>query len=372
MLNLDTVTLVIVDCLYYEQALKAIKESTKDISYAKIKIFTNNDSWTKDLNAETIIIPKIEDKQAYCKFLMKSLNSYIDTSHILLIQWDGYVKNPNAWTNEFLEYDYIGAPWWYPTHNVGNGGFSLRSKKLLETLQKDSNISLLYPEDHHICRTYGNYLTSLGIKFAPEPLAARFAIEGLKNSKYGENYTNQFGFHSLAFTRFPEEYRHRVWMTNEEINTIRKYLKPTDIMLEWGSGGSTLYFSHFVDYYYSIEHDTEYYNSIEDEIFNRNNIVLKLVPNNSPRSLPTKKEEFIDYIRAVNTFNKKFDKVLIDGRARQWCGIEVLPYIDNNSIIFVHDWVRDRYHTLLEYYYIVEEIPSNQLDANGLVVLRKK
>ena len=45
------------------------------------------------------------------------------------------------------------------------------------------------PEDHHICRTYGKYLRdNHGIKFAPEPLAAKFSVE------HG-TYANQFGFH---------------------------------------------------------------------------------------------------------------------------------------------------------------------------------
>ena len=42
------------------------------------------------------------------------------------------------------------------------------------------------------------------------------------------------------------------WMDDSEINTIIKYLNKEDIMLEWGSGGSTNYFPQFVKEYYSI------------------------------------------------------------------------------------------------------------------------
>ena len=66
------------------------------------------------------------------------LKKYIDTDFCLIIQGDGFVIHPENWTDEFLKYDYIGAPWRNLAHysfiRVGNGGFSLRSKKLLKIL----------------------------------------------------------------------------------------------------------------------------------------------------------------------------------------------------------------------------------------------
>ena len=37
------------------------------------------------------------------------------TPHVLLIQWDGFVVNPSAWSDEFLDFDYVGARWGWPT-----------------------------------------------------------------------------------------------------------------------------------------------------------------------------------------------------------------------------------------------------------------
>ena len=61
------------------------------------------------------------------------------------------------WDPKFLNYDYIGALWpHYKENQVGNGGFSLRSKKLLESSRKlieenpDYNLPLI--EDDYICR----------------------------------------------------------------------------------------------------------------------------------------------------------------------------------------------------------------------------
>jgi hypothetical protein len=117
---------------------------------------------------------------------------------VLVFQWDGYPLNPHLWTDEFLQYDYIGAPW--PTHHVstsmggkqvGNGGFSLRSRKLYDALLKHP-ISMAN-EDLHICCTLRADLEAAGIKFAPLEVARRFAIE----IPLDENHklTNTFGFH---------------------------------------------------------------------------------------------------------------------------------------------------------------------------------
>jgi hypothetical protein len=72
---------------------------------------------------------------------------------------------------------------------VGNGGFSLRSKRLLRALQDDA-FPPLHPEDRAICRTWRDQLERrYSISFAPEVMADRFAFEG--------TLPNQptFGFH---------------------------------------------------------------------------------------------------------------------------------------------------------------------------------
>ena len=48
-------------------------------------------------------------------FVTASLNSTqvinFNTYNAMLIHSDGYVINPSAWRDDFLDYDYIGAPW---------------------------------------------------------------------------------------------------------------------------------------------------------------------------------------------------------------------------------------------------------------------
>jgi hypothetical protein len=146
---------------------------------------------------ETVSIERLDTIEAYSAFVFKKLWKYVSTDHVLIIQWDGFVLNPHLWDNEFLQYDYIGAPWWYDSRNVGNGGFSLRSKKLLLALM-DPVYTLTHPEDDKICREYGHDLEMMhDIRFAPEELAAKFSFE--PSEKYTTTDLGTFGFHALDF-----------------------------------------------------------------------------------------------------------------------------------------------------------------------------
>src|SRR6201981_3554208 len=94
---------------------------------------------------------------AYQRALWYEVPRWLRTDHFLLIQWDGHAVNGDAWTDEFLAYDYIGAPW--PQHpeeyRVGNGGFSLRSKRLARCLAENPDRYPLWgPEEDLICRRY--------------------------------------------------------------------------------------------------------------------------------------------------------------------------------------------------------------------------
>lgn len=168
-------------------------------NFASVKLLSH----LKSKKYKTVEIRPLKNIQAYSKFMIKNLYKYVKTDFVLTIQHDGFILNPKAWTKEFLYYDYIGAPWWYDDgKNVGNGGFSLRSRKLLKILANDKKIKKFTPEDHHICRTYRKYLESKGIKFAPERLAAKFSVEGnIREFKTGQNiWKGEFGFHDLSKT----------------------------------------------------------------------------------------------------------------------------------------------------------------------------
>lgn len=143
-------------------------------------------------NVKFIHIPPLRSNNEYGQVIFEKLPEIITDEYVLIFQWDGFPLDPNKWKNEFLNYDYIGAPngnW------MGNGGFSLRSKKLLHTL-RDLNITVDLsnpydqPEDLIICTHKRSLLESNGIKYAPVNIAAQFSFEADLINK------NVFGFHA--------------------------------------------------------------------------------------------------------------------------------------------------------------------------------
>ena len=68
-----------------------------------------------------------------------------------------------------------------------------------------------------------------------------------------------------------------------------------------------------------------------------------------------------------------FDIVFIDGRARTDCAYKVLNYIDEDSIVFIHDfWPRPEYHKVFDYYTEVVSIKDTQVGDGGQTIVGLK
>ncbi|NDP44026.1 MAG: hypothetical protein GZ089_15130, partial [Aromatoleum sp.] len=195
MLDLPAVTLVCVDCLNHALALRALARSMEGVRYARALLLT--DALPAGIavppGVEVVAIPPIRSREDYSRFVIRSLLPHVATSHALVIQWDGYVVNPEAWDPGFLDCDYLGAKWYQEPENqrVGNGGFSLRSRRLLEALQ-DPRIEIDANEDVVICRISRPFLErEYGIRFGSEALADRFSFE------VAYPIGKPFGFHAV-------------------------------------------------------------------------------------------------------------------------------------------------------------------------------
>jgi len=210
-IELLNITLVCVDTVNHGLALKAIQRCQEKIKFGHALFFTNRPI-VDQANVECIQITHVQDIESYSRFILQDLNQYVLTSHVLLMQWDGFVIHPNNWRSNFLDYDYIGATW--PACNatpemVGNGGFSLRSKKLLQALS-EINFEHFHPEDEQIARTHRAALESKGIRFAPVEIADQFAYEFKSPARA------TFGFH--GFSNFPD------FMSTDELHEFIRHL----------------------------------------------------------------------------------------------------------------------------------------------------
>ena len=179
----------------------------------------------------------------YSWFMMFALWRVVPTGFALVVQDDGWVVNAANWTDEFLQCDYIGAPihlarivtphsvsWrngfaW--TQELGaadrivtpvqNGGFSLRSQRLMRALIDHPQIRVEIPppdavegdplamrwhhnallEDVQLSGVLRPALEAAGLRFAPLELARRFAIEHAGPVfHHGFDALQLFGHHS--------------------------------------------------------------------------------------------------------------------------------------------------------------------------------
>mgnify|MGYP000864350995 CR=1 FL=1 len=198
-LALPNVTLIAADDKI-EGIIKAADISCRDIQFGFVKLLSCQES----SDSRAIKIRKLGSKKEYSQFIFKEIINFIETDHFIVFQWDGFVLNYKAWDDKFLNYDYIGAPfeWYNDDMKVGNGGLSLRSRKLHQLIQ-DEKLELCndqyikdFAEDHNICRIHRPFLESKGIKFAPVELARKFSIEAWKS--HDNKYKGSFGFHGFS------------------------------------------------------------------------------------------------------------------------------------------------------------------------------
>ena len=162
----------------------------------------------------------------------------------------------------------------------------------------------------------------------------------------------------------------RPLMHEHEYKFIEKFLNKNDTLLEFGSGNSTIYFSGIVKKVISIEHDVDWVNSLNKLInaYDIQNIELIYQAAHSPDPKPCRYEQFKDYVHLPATKNLQFSKVLIDGRARKYCAKYLWDIIDENVVVFIHDFNRADYQMALKYYDMIEVLTEGQ----GIAALKKK
>jgi predicted O-linked N-acetylglucosamine transferase (SPINDLY family) len=218
-INLQNITLVTISSVDIELTLLSLVISNLNATFKRVLFFTSEEIDQRYLELfpqlEIIKVNPIKNLVEYSRFVIKELNSFINTEFCLVTQGDGFIINPQFWSEEFLNYDYIAAPWRKQSHlvnaqgqivdildltknRVGNGGFSLRSKKLLELcsqLDFDNIKTSTLSEDLIICYYFYEWFQEQGIKFVPLEVAVKFSFE--QNIEEVENFswTNTFGFH---------------------------------------------------------------------------------------------------------------------------------------------------------------------------------
>jgi len=196
MIKLSNVTLISVDGTYNPiNTLKALMYSYKDIEFGSVKLISSVKPKELPKSIRFYQIAKIS-YLLYNRFILHQLYKYIETEYCLLIQNDGFVLNASKWNNDFFQYDYIGAPWKLPCshYRVGNGGFSLRSKKLLDFTRELEYKGISKNNEDGIIACSKEEIINQGMKYADINIAYEFSVED-KIPEKEWNRDNCFGFH---------------------------------------------------------------------------------------------------------------------------------------------------------------------------------
>jgi hypothetical protein len=157
--------------------------------------------------AKNYRINNLGSLSAYSDFVINVLPYLVEEDYCLIVQWDGFVVDPSVWTNDFLEVDYVGAPW--PAsmggNLVGNGGFSLRSKKFMTASKQlgvvpNQDNYQTSAEDVILCRTHYDKMIQAGVVYATPSQASLFSFEDKPLPK-------TLGFHGpFNLPRFVDEH----------------------------------------------------------------------------------------------------------------------------------------------------------------------
>lgn len=197
-LQLPDITLVVIDTHAHLLAKAALERTFQQIRPAETLVYSNHPnrivSDSAPINTATLTISPLKGFADLNNFLWGLIPYRVKTSHMLIIQYDGWVRNAEMWNSEWLTYDYIGAPWpWHDSdRRVGNGGFSLRSTRLMRFLaQNQIDFPVAHPEDDTLCHIYRTELESKhDFRWAPLSVATQFSFER-------ESLHPTFGFHGI-------------------------------------------------------------------------------------------------------------------------------------------------------------------------------
>jgi len=130
-------------------------------------------------------------------------------------------------------------------------------------------------------------------------------------------------------------------------------LKPDMDVLEYGSGGSTTFFSQFVKSWTSMEHDSNWEPKVKNTLKMLpwgEKVTHYLVQVDMPsKSFEGTEEEYRSYIDKPASLGRQFDLIIDDGRARVGVGRGVVNHklLAPGGRFIIHDWERKEYKQLV-------------------------
>lgn len=201
----------------------SLEDTLHKVSFGRVLIMTDRPDQFAGLAADVVEIANAPNKPGWEKQRWFDLPPLMTTDYSLFMEWDAGVVDPALWDDEFLNYDYIGAPWWYGDGlNVGNAGFCLRSRKLMDFLAENGKqFPCVGNADDTVCRIYRRTLEVHGFKWPTDELAHKFSFEC-----WAPHPT--FGYHAMR--NWPHVFEGDDLVRRTKLALNNPYIGRTDMM----------------------------------------------------------------------------------------------------------------------------------------------
>jgi predicted O-methyltransferase YrrM len=125
------------------------------------------------------------------------------------------------------------------------------------------------------------------------------------------------------------------WLNKEAVETFEKLLKPTDTMVECGSGRSTAWFAKKVKHLISIEENKEWYEIVKKRLADNNisNVDYRYA------QFDLMGEQFDnDFIKTIKSLDDdSIDVCLLDGGPRSFIGLEMMSKLKKGGLLVLDD-----------------------------------
>lgn len=182
---------------------------------------------------------------------------------------------------------------------------------------------------------------------------------------------------SLFFGRNPLD-DHTPWLPFKVRRWLFKHVGAGDLVFEYGSGGSTLFFARLAGSVVSVEHDRAWFERVgralrESALRNYEHVLREpevAEAGQSPGPASQRPEfagrSFDRYVRSIDEYSdRSFDLVVVDGRARLACLDRAIPKVRDGGYLLLDNSERAEYAPAFS---MLSHLP--RLDLRGLAPYR--
>jgi hypothetical protein len=193
-----------------------------------------------------------------------------------------------------------------------------------------------------------------------------FVVQALKYSRTKKEFTEIMAFRQKWFASF-DRTRNSVndesaWLTQFAISFLEQKIRQSDVVFEFGGGGSSLFFCKNAQAVYTVEDHPDWFKTLSEIITQKgyNNWTGHFVPAEKYTGTQERNPgepshfqsgavnmqhlSFEKYATSINQYpNQFFDWVLVDGRARPSCIQQAIPHIKPGGYLVLDNSDRPYY-----------------------------